>query len=130
MKHHRLPDKRFGVTRKFSCGAEVYLTVNAFPDGEPSEIFVKVAKQGSTLSGLMQAWAITVSAALQREIPWSVLREKYLGMTFDPRTDEYSSLVDAVAKNVDEMISELRRQYAGGTLQMDQLDQEVPDEES
>ena len=82
---YRFPDSRKGITRKFICGPDVYLTVNPLPNGEPGEIFIKIAKQGSTLSGLMQAWAVTVSAALQRGVPWTDLREKYKDATFDPR---------------------------------------------
>jgi len=108
---HRFPDSRKGLTRKFICGPDVYLTVNPLPNGEPGEIFIKLGKQGSTLSGLMQAWAVTVSAALQRGVPWADLRDKYKDATFEPRNHKYSSLVDAVAQNVDEMILELRKQH-------------------
>ena len=109
---HRFPNNRKGMTRKFTCGPDVYLTVNPLPNGEPGEIFIKIAKQGSTLSGLMQAWAVTVSAALQRGVPWADLRDKYRHATFEPRNHKYSSLVDAVAQNVDELILELRKQSA------------------
>ncbi len=109
---HRFPNNRKGMTRKFTCGPDVYLTVNPLPNGEPGEIFIKLAKQGSTLSGLMQAWAVTVSAALQRGVPWADLRDKYKDVSFSPRNHKYSSLVDAVAQNVDELILELRKQSA------------------
>ena len=57
----RFPQTRKGLTRKFNVGGlDVYLTVNPMPSGDPGEVFLKVAKQGSTLSGLMQAWAVTV----------------------------------------------------------------------
>ena len=82
MEQHQFPATRSGLTRKFNCGLDVYLTVSPKPDGEPGELFVRLGKQGSTVSGLMQAWAITVSAALQRGVPWSELREKYRGMKF------------------------------------------------
>jgi ribonucleoside-diphosphate reductase alpha chain len=117
MEHRKLPDIRNGITRKFTCGTDIYLTLNAGADGEPAEIFLKIAKQGSTLSGLMQAWAITVSAALQRGVPWSELRDKYIDMTFEPRDHKYSSLIDAVARNIDELILELREQHLAGTGQ-------------
>ena len=110
MEQYRFPKTRPGLTRKFNCGLDVYLTVNANPDGEPCEVFLKLGKQGSTVSGLVQAWVVTISAALQRGVPWSELREKYLGARFDPSNTEYSSLVDAVAQNVDEMRAELREQ--------------------
>ncbi len=115
----QFPDARKGLTRKFICGPDVYLTVNPLPNGEPGEIFVKLAKQGSTLSGLMQAWAVTISAALQRGVPWSDLRDKYRAARFEPNNHRYTSLVDAVARNVDEMIAELRQQHEKYQLMFD-----------
>ena len=108
MEQYQFPNSRHGLTRKIKCGLDVYLTVNPMPNGEPGELFIKLGKQGSTLSGLTQAWALTVSAALQRGVEWSALREKYVQSNFPPRTHEYTSLVDAVARNVDDMIRELR----------------------
>ena len=119
MEQHQFSATRSGLTRKFNCGLDVYVTVNLKPDGEPGEVFVKLGKQGSTVSGLMQAWAVTISAALQRGVPWSDLREKYKEMTFEPRTHEYSSLVDAVTQNVDVMIEELRQASRQKTLDFD-----------
>ncbi len=109
MEQHQFPATRRGLTRKFNCGLDVYLTVNLKPDGDPGEIFVKLGKPGTAVSGLMHAFALTVSAALQRGVPWADLREKNQDMTFDPKTHEYTSLVDAVAKNVDELVEELRQ---------------------
>ena len=108
MEQFRFPATRSGLTRKFDCGLDVYITVNAMPNGEPAEVFVKLGKQGSTVSGLMQAWAVTISAALQRGVPWAELREKYVDSRFEPNTQDYASLVDAVAHNVDEMVAEFR----------------------
>ena len=80
MEQHQFPATRSGLTRKFKCGLDVYVTVNLKPDGDPGEVFVKLGKQGSTVSGLMQAWAVTISAALQRGVspciaigcPWAM----------------------------------------------------------
>ncbi len=119
MEQHQFSATRHGLTRKFNCGLDVYLTVNLKPDGEPGEVFVKLGKQGTTVSGLMQAWAVTISAALQRGVLWSDLREKYKGTTFEPRTQEYSSLVDAVTQNVDAIIEELRQASRQKTLDFD-----------
>ncbi len=119
MEQHQFPATRRGLTRKFNCGLDVYLTVNLKPDGDPGEVFVKLGKQGTTVSGLVQAWAVTISVALQRGVPWSDLREKYQDMTFDPKTHEYTSLVDAVAKNVDELVEELRQTSRQKTLDFD-----------
>ncbi len=116
MEQHHFSATRHGLTRKFNCGLDVYLTVNLKPDGEPGEVFVKLGKPGTTVSGLMQAWAVTISVALQRGVPWSDLRKKYKGTTFEPKTQDYSSLVDAVTKNVDELIEELRQRSRQKTL--------------
>ena len=109
MSQFRFPETRSGMTRKIECGLDVYVTVNAMPDGEPAEIFVKLGKQGTAISGLMHAWVVTISAALQREVPWSELRDKYVDSRFEPSTHEYASLVDAVSRTVDEMAAEMRR---------------------
>ena len=119
MEQHQFPRTRNGLTRKFKCGLDVYLTVNLKPDGEPGEVFVKLGKPGSTVSGLMQAWTVTVSTALQRGVPWSDLREKYKGTTFEPRTHDYSSLVDAVTQNIDAMVEELHQASRQKTLDFD-----------
>ena len=108
MEQYQFPVTREGLTRKIDCGVDVYLTVNPKGNGEPGEIFVKVAKQGSTVSGLMDALAKTISIALRQRVAWPELREKYLDTKFDPKTHEYTSLVDAVARNIDDMIAELR----------------------
>ena len=110
MENYQFPMTRTGLTRKFDCGLDVYLTVNSKPTGEPGEVFIKLGKQGSTVSGLMQAWAVTISAALQRGVPWSELREKYRDTKFEPSTEDYTSLVDAIAQNIDTMTRQLRRQ--------------------
>ena len=115
MERSHFPDKRHGLTRKFNCGLDVYLTVNPLPDGQPGELFVKLGKQGMTVSGLIQAWAVTVSTALQHGVPWSSLREKYVGTTFEPNTSEYTSLVDAIARNIDELVEEMRASAADAT---------------
>jgi len=107
MEPFRFSSTRVGLTRKIDCGLDVYLTVNTMPNGEPGEVYIKLGKQGSTVSGLMHAWAVTISAALQRGVPWQELREKFVGSRFEPNAHQYSSLVDAVAQNVDEMIAEL-----------------------
>src|SRR4029453_18569752 len=62
----RLPAERSAVTHKFDiAGHEGYITVGLYPDGQPGEIFLKMAKEGSTVSGLMDTLATTISVALQ-----------------------------------------------------------------
>ena len=65
-----LPDERQALTHHFSlAGQEGYLTVGVYEDGPPGEIFITMAKQNSTISGLMDSFATAVSLALQYECP-------------------------------------------------------------
>ena len=116
----QFPKTREGLTRKFTCGLDVYLTVNLKPTGEVGEVFVKLGKTGTTVSGLIQAWVLTISAALQRGVRWSELSEKYVDMKFEPYTHEYTSLVDAIARNIDQMVDEIQweREATRGQLKL------------
>ena len=81
----RLPDDRQAFTHKFSIsGLEGYLTVGLYEDGKPGEIFLVVAKEGSTLSGLMDAFATSISIALQHGVPLATLIKKFTYMRFEP----------------------------------------------
>jgi len=82
---HRLQDERASVTHKFSiAGHEGYITVGLYPTGQPGEIFIKMAKEGSTVSGLMDAFATSISLALQHGVPLKVLCEKFAHTRFEP----------------------------------------------
>lgn len=81
----RLQDERPSVTHKFSiAGHEGYMTVGMFEDGTPGEIFIKMAKQGSILAGLMDSLAQSVSYALQYGVPLSFLVNKFSHVRFEP----------------------------------------------
>lgn len=81
----RLPDERRSITHKFSiAGLDGYITVGMYEDGSPGEIFVTMAKQGSVISGLMDAFATSVSIALQYGVPLRVLVEKFSHVRFEP----------------------------------------------
>jgi len=82
---HRLPVERTAVTHKFDlAGHEGYITVGLYPDGQPGEIFLKMAKEGSTVSGLMDSFATTVSVALQYGVPLRDLVNKFAHVRFEP----------------------------------------------
>jgi len=101
----RLPENRFGLTlRVDACGFTFYLTINFFDDHEPAEVFIVIAKQGSTVSGFIDALAVTLSIALQYNTPWKILIDKYLNQVFEPRDDENSSLIHAIGINMESMI--------------------------
>jgi len=88
----RLPDERPSITHKFSiAGHEGYLHVGLYPEsvenggsGRPGEIFITIAKQGSTLAGMMDAFATSVSIALQYGVPLEDLCRKFSHMRFEP----------------------------------------------
>jgi ribonucleoside-diphosphate reductase alpha chain len=82
---HRLPAERASVTHKFGLsGHEGYITVGLYPNGSPGEIFIRMAKEGSTVSGLMDSFATAVSLALQHGVPLKVLCEKFAHTRFEP----------------------------------------------
>ena len=84
MRRH-LPDERRALTHHFSvAGQEGYLTVGVYEDGRPGELFITMAKEGSTISGLMDAFATAVSLALQYGVPLEVLCSKFTHMRFEP----------------------------------------------
>ena len=84
-KRRKLPSERNSITHKFSIGGhEGYLTVGKYEDGAPGEIFIKMAKEGSTLSGIMDAFALSVSIALQYGVPLRALVDKFVNSRFEP----------------------------------------------
>ena len=84
-QRRRLADTRASLTHKFSIeGHEGYITVGLFEDNTPGELFVTMAKEGSTLSGMMDAFATSVSLLFQYGVPLSHLVEKFGHMRFEP----------------------------------------------
>ncbi|MGD0097024.1 MAG: vitamin B12-dependent ribonucleotide reductase [Terracidiphilus sp.] len=82
---HRLQEERASITHKFAiAGHEGYITVGLYPNGQPGEIFIKMAKEGSTVSGLMDSIATSISIALQHGVPLRVLCEKFAHTRFEP----------------------------------------------
>src|SRR5437899_4279209 len=82
---HKLPEERLSVTHKFEVGGhEGYITVGIYKNGEPGEIFIRMAKEGSTVSGLMDSFATAASLALQHGVPLKVLCEKFAHTRFEP----------------------------------------------
>jgi ribonucleoside-diphosphate reductase alpha chain len=82
---HKLKEERMSVTHKFNVGGhEGYIIVGLYPNGEPGEIFVKMAKEGSTVSGLMDSFALAVSISLQHGVPLKLFCEKFAHTRFEP----------------------------------------------
>ncbi|MDX1983214.1 MAG: vitamin B12-dependent ribonucleotide reductase, partial [Bryobacteraceae bacterium] len=81
----KLPDERASITHKFAIGGhEGYLTVGLYEDGTPGELFVTMAKEGSTISGLMDSFATAVSYALQYGVPLKFFVDKFSHVRFEP----------------------------------------------
>jgi ribonucleoside-diphosphate reductase alpha chain len=81
----KLPDERRAITHKFDIqGHEGYITVGIYEDGTPGEIFLVMSKEGSTISGLMDAFATSISLALQYGVPLEVLVKKFAHTRFEP----------------------------------------------
>jgi ribonucleoside-diphosphate reductase alpha chain len=114
----RLPQSRPSVTTSFQVGdAEGYITAGSYPDDGLGEIFLKTSKQGSTLSGVMDAFAIAVSLGLQYGVPLEAYVSKFIntkfepsGMTNDPDIRFATSLVDYVFRRLalDHLPSDVR----------------------
>jgi len=101
-----LPSTRDSLTHKFSVGRhEGYLTIGLYPDGRPGEIFIKMAKEGSFISGMCQAFCRAFSIALQygltieeAVVRFKDMRFEPMGPTSNPDIPEASSIVDYVAR--------------------------------
>ena len=104
-----LPPTHESVTHKFSVnGHEGYLTVGLFENGQPGEIFIKMSKEGSTLSGLIQGFCRAFSLAIQYGLPLSDAVERFRNMRFDPmgqtsnpNIPQATSILDYVAQYLD-----------------------------
>ena len=84
-RRERLPDTRHSMTHKFNvAGHEGYITVGLYPDGRPGELFITMAKEGSTVGGLMDAFGTAVSISLQYGVPLEALVNKFSHMRFEP----------------------------------------------
>jgi len=84
-QRQKLPEERNSLTHKFTVGGhEGYITVGMYKDGRPGEVFIKMAKEGSTLSGVMDGLALSLSIGLQYGVPLKVLVDKLINMRFEP----------------------------------------------
>lgn len=100
----KLPDEREAITHKFSVGGqEGYITVGLYEDGTPGELFINMNKEGSTISGLMDSFAVAISMGLQYGVPLQVLVTKFShtrfepsGFTTNPNIRQVSSLMDYI----------------------------------
>ena len=109
LRRESLPQTRRSRTHKFAIsGHEGYLTIGLFQDGQPGEIFIKMSKEGSTLSGLIQGFCRAFSLALQHGLSAADAVERFRGMRFEPmgptsnpEIPEASSILDYVARYIE-----------------------------
>ncbi len=118
----KLPDERVAVTHKFSVeGQEGYVTVGLYEDGTPGELFITMAKEGSTLSGVMDAFATAVSLTLQYGVPLQFLVNKFshvrfepAGWTNNPQIPYAKSIIDYIFRWMASKFLDLEEQAAVG----------------
>jgi ribonucleoside-diphosphate reductase alpha chain len=125
----KLPDERRAITHKFEiAGHEGYITVGLYEDGLPGEIFLVMAKEGSTISGFADAFAQAVSYALQYGVPLQVLVDKFShvrfepsGMTKNPQVRIAKSIVDYVFRWLAAKFLSPEAQYWAGVNARDRV---------
>jgi ribonucleoside-diphosphate reductase alpha chain len=118
----KLPDERHAITHKFDiAGHEGYITVGLFADGQPGEIFLVMAKEGSTISGFADAFAQAISYALQYGVPLQALVDKFShvrfepsGMTRNPEIRFAKSIVDYIFRWLASKFLSAEAQYHAG----------------
>ena len=132
----RLPATRNSITHKFAVGQhEGYMTVGLYENGEPGEVFLTMAKEGSTIGGLMDAIGILTSLALQYGVPLEALARKFeyvsfepSGWTGDPNMRRASSVVDYIFRWLGMHFSETYRQEKLGSGETKRSDRQIADD--
>jgi ribonucleoside-diphosphate reductase alpha chain len=112
---YKLPPERSSFTHKFAVGGhEGYVTVGLYEDGQPGEIFVRMAKEGSVIAGLMDSFATAVSLALQHGVPLGVLCEKFKGTRFEPSGFTGNPDIPIATSIMDYLFRWLSMRFLGG----------------
>jgi ribonucleoside-diphosphate reductase alpha chain len=125
----KLPDERQAITHKFDiAGHEGYITVGLFEDGQPGEIFLVMAKEGSTISGFADAFAQAISYALQYGVPLQALVDKFShvrfepsGMTKNPDVRFAKSIVDYIFRWMASKFLSAEAQFNAGVNNRDEV---------
>ena len=117
-ERHRLPLTRNAIVHKFSVGdVEGYIIVGLYPDGRPGEVFLVISKEGSTLSGVMDSFAILLSLALQSEVPLKVLASKFRHVRFEPDGRTGNKEIPTASSIIDYLFHWLELQFLSGEKQ-------------
>ncbi len=115
MIEHRqaLATTRQSVTHKFAvAGMEGYLTIGLYDDGRPGEIFIKMAKEGSTMKGMVQAFCRAISLAIQYGLPISEACARFKGMRFEPMGHTSNPDIPEVTSIIDYVFKYLELEFA------------------
>jgi ribonucleoside-diphosphate reductase alpha chain len=116
---HKLPEERASITHKFNVGGhEGYITVGLYPSGEPGELFITMAKEGSTVSGLMDSFACAVSLALQHGVPLKLFCEKFAHTRFEPSGWSGNAEIGFAKSIMDYIFRWLQLRFLTGQQQM------------
>ncbi len=128
----RLPDERNSYTHKFSVGGhEGYLHIGLYPDtGQPGEIFITMAKEGSTISGLMDAFATSISIALQYGVPLEDLCSKFSHMRFEPSGYTNNPKIPTAMSIMDYIFRYLSLKFLNASVMAEDLKDAVQDMEA
>jgi len=114
-RRERLPDTRASITHKFNVGGhEGYINVGQFPDGRPGELFITMAKEGSTVGGMMDAFGTSISIALQYGVPLEALVNKFSHMRFEPMGHTTNPEIRIAKSVVDYIFRWMGMQYLAG----------------
>src|SRR5256712_7596136 len=114
----KLLDERRAITHKFDIqGHEGYITVGIYEDGTPGEIFLVMSKEGSTISGLMDAFATSISLALQYGVPLEVLVKKFAHTRFEPSGFTKNPEIPIAKSITDYIFRWLASKFLDGTQQ-------------
>jgi len=116
---HKLQEERASITHKFKVGDhEGYITVGLYPNEEPGELFITMAKEGSTVSGLVDSFALAVSIALQHGVPLKLLCEKFAHTRFEPSGWSGNAEIGYAKSIMDYIFRWLQMRFLTGQQQM------------
>ena len=123
----KLPDERRSITHKFAiAGHDGYIHVGMYGDGSPGEIFVRMAKEGSTISGLMDSFATAVSLALQHGVPLKLLIDKFTRTRFEPSGWTGNPDIPRASSIMDYLFRWLEIKFLPDQVQGEQLEMDLP----
>ena len=108
----RLPNTRKSITHKFNInGYEGYIIVGLYEDGKPGELFVEIAKEGSTIGGLCDGIGILTSMCLQYGVSLEVLSRKFRGSCFEPAGGTINSEIPLASSILDYIFTWMEKQF-------------------